>query len=83
MSGGLAPPSRAIPARPGRTGEVADQVDLVLLCGSPLLVGEVLEPAEVGPGSEVEQHVDPAELAYRQLDELRAVAGVAETARLH
>ena len=59
--------------RPGGAGEVEDEVDLVLPRGSPVLVGEVLEPVEVRPGGEVEQHVDPAELAHRQLDELRAL----------
>jgi hypothetical protein len=68
--------------RPCCPGEVEHQVDLVLASGVPLLVGEVLEPAEVGPRGEVEQHVDLAELAYRQIDELRAFCGIAETARL-
>jgi hypothetical protein len=63
-------------------GEVEHQVDLLLLRGPPLLVGEVLEPVEVGSGGEVEQHIDPAELAYREFDELRAFAGVTETTRL-
>jgi hypothetical protein len=67
---------------PGGPGEVEDEVDLILLRGSPLLVGEVLQPVEVRPGGEVVQHVDPAELAYRQLDDLRAVGRVAEATRL-
>jgi hypothetical protein len=68
--------------RPCSAGEVEHQVDLVLLRGTPLLVGEVLEPAEVGSGGEVEQHVDSAVLAHRQLDELRAFGGITETTRL-
>jgi hypothetical protein len=36
----------------------------------------------VRPAGEVEQHVDPAELAYGALDESRAFGRVAEDARL-
>ena len=52
-----------------------DQVDLALAGGVPLLVGEAFERVQVGPGGEVVQHVDPAELAHRQVDEPRALAG--------
>ena len=75
-------PLAGLQVGPGGAGEVEDQVDLVLLGGSPLLVGEVLEPVEVGPGGEVVQDVDPAELAHRQLDELRALGGIAEATGL-
>ena len=68
--------------RPGRTRRVEDQVDLVPASGVPVFVGHALDPAEVRPAREVEQHVDPAEPAHRQVDESRAFGRIAEDAWL-
>ncbi|HEX3590203.1 MAG TPA: hypothetical protein VHV74_11260, partial [Pseudonocardiaceae bacterium] len=46
------------------------------------IVGNVFQPVEMCLGGQIEQHVDPPELTHRQLDELRAVRGVAEPTRL-
>jgi hypothetical protein len=65
-------------ARPGRQGLLPDGRE-----GRLGLSFAQVEPVEVGRGSEVEQHVDPAELTHRQLDKRPALGGVGETARLH
>ena len=67
---------------PGGTCQVEDEIYLVSPRGIPIVVGDVFEPAEVSLCSEVEQHVDPAVLAHRQLHELRAIGGITEKARL-
>ena len=68
--------------RPGGTRRAEDQIDLVAAGGAPLFVGDALDPAEVRPAREVEQHVDSAERAHRQLDKPRAVGRDADEARL-
>jgi hypothetical protein len=67
---------------PRRTGEIEDEVDLVPAGAIPLLVGEAFDRAEVGPRREVEEHVDPAELAQGKIDEACALGGIADPARV-
>jgi hypothetical protein len=68
--------------QPRRTGEVEHQVDFIPAGGIPVLVGEAFEPVEVGLSREVEQDVDPAERAHRQLGESRALGRIVEVTRM-
>ena len=56
---------------PRSPGEIEDQVNLVAAGGLPVLVADRFKLAEMRPVGQVEQNVEPAELAERKLDEPR------------
>lgn len=69
--------------RPRFTREIKDQVDLVAASAIPLLVRNVFKPVEVRHRGEVEQHVDPAVRAQREVDKRLTVGRLVEPTRLH
>src|SRR5580658_9201043 len=67
---------------PGSAREIEDEVDLVSAGGAPVFVGEGVDLAEVGLRGEVEQHVDPTELAYREVDQACALSRIGDATRV-
>jgi hypothetical protein len=67
---------------PRGAAEVEDQVDLFASVTIPFLVGNVLEPIEVGHRGVVEEHVDPTEGPNREIDQRPTIGGATQIARL-
>jgi hypothetical protein len=62
--------------------EVKDKINFVAPVTVPLLIGDIFNPIEVGPGGVVEQHIDAVVSFHREINEGLAIAWGAEIARL-